>query len=209
VSRAHRWCAGVAIAVAGCSVLPSPEVPDLDFVVLSPVEAAAAADTVATTTVALDRVRMPAYLERPEVVTRVSDNEIEFSTRERWAETLAQAVPRVLALDLAAAVGGQGIAVSERLEGTAEYVVEVAIVRFERTAAGRAELHARWTLRGAGGVAVDAGELRASEDVPAARAGSPPGAASAASLSRLLSKLGVRIAADIRQARGQAPPRAP
>jgi uncharacterized protein len=186
-------------ALAGCSVLPSPRAPTHDFIVLDPVDAAAPAARAATTAaVAIDRVRMPGYLERPEVVTRVSDHQIAFSPRERWGETLAEAVPRVLAIDLAAALAGDGIVVVDRGDGTAQRLVDVVILRFERTSAGRAELHARWTVRVAAGDTIGGGELRTGEVMPPAPAGAVAGAASAESLSRLLGQLGARIADDVR-----------
>ena len=86
-----------AALVAGC--LPTPAPVRYEYVVLAPSERKAPDPTVAT--VGLTRVTVPSYLDREELATRAG-NRLEFSARERWAEPLADSVPRVLADNLEA-----------------------------------------------------------------------------------------------------------
>ena len=182
-----RVALGMSVALAACSVLPSPEPPHYEYVVLTTAPAASP-PAGASAAVAIDRIRLPAYLERAELVTRVSDNRLEFSPRARWAEPLQVAVPRVLAEALAAAA----VRVVERGDPATERTIDLAIDQLERTASG-ARLRARWWLSQARRPA-GANQLTADEPLP-------PGASSdavAAALSRLLVRLGAAIAADVR-----------
>ena len=172
--------------LAACSVLPSPEPPRYEYVVLTTQLAGAPAG--ASAAVAIDRIRLPAYLERSELVTRVSDNRLEFSPRARWAEPLQVGVPRVLAEALAAAA----VRVVERGDPAGELGVDLAIDQLERTASG-ARLRARWWLSQARRPA-GANQLTADEPLPAGASSD----AIAAALSRLIAKLGAAIAADVR-----------
>ena len=187
------------LAFTGCSVLPSPTRPQFDYLVLSSADTARSS-TAANASVTLDAVELPNYLDRNEVVTRSSDNQIVFSPRERWAEALAVAVPRMLAHDLDAELAGTYPAATSDDSSSNEFSVEVHIDRFERTTAGNTELRAHWSVHRVGETTKVNDQLRAEDPLTVGKNGANE---AAASLSRLLQKLAVAIAAD--NHRGQTP----
>jgi uncharacterized lipoprotein YmbA len=110
--------------------------------------AATAAPAKAAPLVLLGPVALPEYLDRPELVTRLSSNQLRIEDLELWAEPLQDSFPRTIQQDLAALLGGGRV---QRLPWTGpsppNMVVSVEVRRFERTAAGRVELAARWVIR--------------------------------------------------------------
>jgi uncharacterized lipoprotein YmbA len=174
------------VVLASCSVLPKPGAASYQYVVLSSADVPADAAPAAAPINAALAVTLPTYLDRTDVVVRVSDNRLEFSLHERWAEALAVAVPRVAARDLAAA----GVHVTE--PGDAAVAVELSLDRFERRQDGRSELRAHWTMRR--DRAVTAGDLRADDPLPVGASADE----AAASLSRLLVKLTAAVAASLK-----------
>ncbi|HVT58200.1 MAG TPA: PqiC family protein [Thermoanaerobaculia bacterium] len=103
--------------------------------------------------IGLAEIGFPAYLERPELATRIAPNELRFSTTARWAEPLGPSLTRVLAADLSARLGPQGVVrlpwySTTRLDG----VLAIEIEHFEPDRSSRtARLVAHWTLRDAHG----------------------------------------------------------
>ena len=183
------------MTLAGCSILPSPHRPQYDFVVLSSTDSARS-PIAAHPSVTIDAVHLPNYLDRIEVVTRSSENQVEFSPRERWAESLAVAVPRILARDLDVELAGRFPAARNAADPRNEFSAEVQLDRFERTAT-TSELRAHWTLRHSGETAVRVNQLWASDPLPV---GTITATEAAASLSRLLQTLAKAIAADTQPA---------
>lgn len=55
----------------------------------------------ASYSVAVDRVTIPAVVDRPQIVTNVGPNRVTFAEQSRWAEPLKESIPRVMAEDLA------------------------------------------------------------------------------------------------------------
>jgi len=183
------------MCLSGCSILPQPKPAHYQYVVLdaTPAPRPTAAPRAAAATVALRGVELPSYLDRDVVVTRTAENEIRYSTDERWAEPLAEAVPRILALDLAPLLAADAVELAPRAGDLADTSVTVAIQQFERGATGRAELRARWTLHDrARRARVGGGEVQLVDE---------HGGPIAAGLSRLLGRLGEAIATDVRRAR--------
>ena len=175
----------LAIALAAC--LPSPAPVHYEYVVLVAPEAKTTEPPVAT--VGLTRVTLPRYLDREELATRAG-HRLEFAARERWAEPLADSVPRVLADSLEA--NGMGIATAR-----GDYALAVEIERFERNGEGGVELEARWTLRDAArDQVVRSGRTRLAE--PTAGAG---GEATAQAMSTVLGRFAAEVARTVREAR--------
>jgi uncharacterized lipoprotein YmbA len=97
-------------------------------------------------TVVLGEVSIPRYLDREAILTRVTDERVTYSKRDRWAEPLDAGFERVLKQDLAAALAPAGITVPRRT-ALPTYEVQVEVLRFERRADEGVELRARWTVR--------------------------------------------------------------
>src|SRR5271155_2651372 len=99
-----------ALAVAGGCFSPRPD--PSKFFVLAPVEVAAPnsvapAGLTASSgpTIGIGPIKLPEYLDRDEVVTRVGPNRLELSDQNRWAEPLDNNFKQVMAQDLTQLLG--------------------------------------------------------------------------------------------------------
>ncbi len=92
-------------------------------------------------------VTLPAYLDRPQLVTRASANRLDLAEFDRWAEPLQDMFSRTLAENLSALVGTDLVLVlPSRYAPDLDYQVAVEVLRFDRSAGGETELLARWTI---------------------------------------------------------------
>ena len=92
-------------------------------------------------------VRLPGYLDRREIVTRVAQNRFDLSENDRWAEPLDENFTHVLAQDLSVLLGSDRIITYPwPLDKRPHYRVQIDVFRFEVNAAGEAELSARWAV---------------------------------------------------------------
>ena len=91
--------------------------------------------------------RLPGYLDRQEIVTRVSPNRIDLSEYDHWAEPLETNFNRVLGQNLSVLLPVNRL-VFFPWESTRSpaYQVEVEVLRFEANAAGDVQLSARWVV---------------------------------------------------------------
>ncbi len=142
-----NWLATGAIAMAaGCSIL-SPRPDPTKFYVLTATSTGGAAAT-SNLVIGLGPVKLPAYLEHPEVITRVAPNRLDLSSTDRWAEPLDDNFRRVLATDLTTLIGtDQVLPFPWDLSTQVDYKIEVNVQRFERDSSGGAQLTANWIIR--------------------------------------------------------------
>ena len=97
-------------------------------------------------------ITLPGYLSRTRMVTRQSDNEIDYLEAERWAQPLEESLRYAVASDLGMLLWTDRMVVHPWYTASApSYSVSVDITRFERGPDGAASLHARWTVRDAEG----------------------------------------------------------
>lgn len=178
------------ITIAGCL---SPRRDDSRFFVLSPVGADPASVGSRQTLIGLGPIKMPAYLDRQEVVTRVAPNRLELSGQDRWAEPLDSNFTRVLAQDLSSDLGTQRITFFPWYNTTiVDYQVKVNVYRFESDKDGKVELTAHWqVLSGTGKLLI----VRDSTYTEMAKPGDASD--SAAAMSRALGRLSQEIASAI------------
>src|SRR5581483_8730221 len=128
------------LGAAGCSSLLEPRPDPSRFYLLTPQPPAgevSPASAGGSLSVGLGPITMPAYLDRPQTVTRVGANELRISEVDRWAEPLAKNFARVLGQDLAARLDGARLHDYPWYNSTAiDYQIEVAVHRFETDASG-------------------------------------------------------------------------
>ena len=92
-------------------------------------------------------VRLPGLLDRPQIVTRRGADEITQAEFDRWAEPLADSVPRVLAENLAALQKTDRIAIFPwNPDGSVQYQLVVDVMRFDGAVGGDVVLDARWRI---------------------------------------------------------------
>jgi len=87
-------------------------------------------------------VNIPELVDRPQLVVRVRANEVVLTEQERWAEPLRGAIARVVAANLAAALGARVLA---QRNGEADYRVTFDVQRFESGDEG-ALIDAAWSV---------------------------------------------------------------
>jgi uncharacterized lipoprotein YmbA len=93
-------------------------------------------------------ISFPGYLDRQEIVTRVTQNQIGASENDRWAEPLDENFARVLAQNLSALLGLERIHMYPwPIDEKPSYQVEIEVLGFEANAAGDVQLLALWAIR--------------------------------------------------------------
>ncbi|MCH8055072.1 MAG: membrane integrity-associated transporter subunit PqiC [Deltaproteobacteria bacterium] len=97
-------------------------------------------------------VDLPRYLDRPQIVTRTSRNELDLAEFDQWAEPLKDNFSNVLAENLSILIPTDRIAVFPWNRSTPiDYRVAVEVTRFEAKTGGNALLVARWSILGKDG----------------------------------------------------------
>lgn len=137
------FCATVLAALAACAGPSQPShyyvlsatVPDVPRNVNGPA-------------VALGPVTLAKYLDRPQIVTRPSPNQLDLAEFDRWGGRLEDNVAQVLAEDIARRLKTARISVfPTEPNGRTDVRVAVTISRFERVGSvGDCVLEARWRI---------------------------------------------------------------
>jgi uncharacterized lipoprotein YmbA len=98
-------------------------------------------------------VELPEYLDRPQLVTRSDQNELQLAEFDRWASPLKDNVVQVLAENLGAEIPGSKVAIYPWKRATRiDYSVVVKITRFDRSTDGDSVLNAHWSVLNGNGV---------------------------------------------------------
>jgi uncharacterized protein len=100
-------------------------------------------------TIGLGPVRLPDYLDRPQIVTRARQNSVQIAEFERWAEPLSSNVSRVLAENLIFLLQSDSV-VPYPWPGSIDvaYQVVVDVYRFDGILGDKALLEAQWSILG-------------------------------------------------------------
>lgn len=183
-----------ALAAGGCfSPRPDPS----KFFVLAPVGAAAnpiapAGLTASSSpTIGIGPIKLPEYLDRDEVVTRVGPNRLELSDQDRWAEPLDNNFKQVVAQDLTQLLGTHSVTFYPwRGTTRVDYQVRIDVYRFETDPGAKAQLVAHWQVLDGSGKLLYANDSNLSEQAQ-------PGESIAAALSRTVNGLARQIASAI------------
>jgi uncharacterized lipoprotein YmbA len=91
--------------------------------------------------IAVGPVSIPELVDRPQLVVRVRANQVLLTEQERWAEPLRGAITRVVAANLATALGAR---VVPQRNGEPDYRVTLDVQRFE--SGEEALIDAAWTV---------------------------------------------------------------
>lgn len=94
-------------------------------------------------------VALPRYLDRPQIVTRASRNQLDIADFDQWAEPLKDSIANVIAENLSILIPTDSIAVFPWNRSTpVHYQLAVEVTRFEGNAGGDSLLIARWSVIG-------------------------------------------------------------
>lgn len=114
--------------------------------------------------VMLGPVGLPEMVDRPQLVVRTSANRVAVLEHQRWAESLKTAIPRVLAANLGAQLGGVTVSVPGDAAGRqAKYRVTVQIAQLDAEVDRAVTLNAAWSIRGLEGRTLLAGKTHVRE----------------------------------------------
>jgi uncharacterized lipoprotein YmbA len=96
---------------------------------------------------ALETFRIPAYLDRSELVWNTSENRLAISDTDLWLEPLSKAGARVFAHDLARHLGTKTFTYPPSIPNNANALrIAVDIAQFEIHPGSEIRLQANWTL---------------------------------------------------------------
>jgi len=123
--------------------------------------------TKADTSVAVGPVSVPAAVNRPQIVVRLTPNQVAIDEFHRWASPLPDAIVRVVVENLSAMLGTPHVTVfSQPTASGAQYRVVIDVLRFESAPGEAATLDALWTVRGTKDGTTRSGRTTVSEPVP-------------------------------------------
>jgi uncharacterized lipoprotein YmbA len=186
--RTAAYC--VLIALVGCASGVSPRT---SYYTLSAetMPATTPADS-ATTRISVGRAAIPEMMDRPQIVVRSASNRVEISDFHRWGEPLREAIPRVVAENLAQKLGPRYTVVAGGMRGAAPEVrINLDVQKLEAALGGGVTLDVLWGVRSAGGAGRDGRSVI--ED----RASESGYASVAAAYSRALARVAQDIAAAV------------
>lgn len=190
----HCLAAIMLLLVAACSQTPPTQFYTLSSMQLPPSDVPGQ-DIV----VGVGPVNLPDYLDRPQIVTRASGNEVMLADFSAWVEPINGMFVRVLVEDLSLLLASDNVlALPQRRPTRLDYQVEVDVTRFDADLSGRALLDARWRVFGRDGDRlVDEG--RSTIVAPGAAPGDYD--AIVAALSKALGQMSSAIASAIQKSR--------
>lgn len=203
-------CSLLMLSLAACSTVLAPRPDQSRFFVLTPISETAPSAPLTlgrstnALTLGLGPVKFPEYVERPEMVTRVTPNRLELSDNDRWAEPLKKNFIRVLAQDLTTVTGARQVSTFPWFHpATFDYQVAVDVSRFDTDPAAGAQLIAHWEIRDP-----QTGELLSSGDSNIGET-AQSGESAASTLSRAVGDLSRELAHAIQsvEARPRLKPR--
>lgn len=101
------------------------------------------------TIIELKLAKIPAYLDRPQMVTRQQDHQVRINQFQRWAEPLQDSIKRVLVANFNRQLARAEVRERQLLsKDKAEYRLLIQLLRFDSNSeTGNGYLQARWLLQ--------------------------------------------------------------
>jgi len=182
----------VMVVLGGCASSTQPS----KFYVLSalPQPEASAQMTIegVDARIGIGPITLPAYLNRSQIVTRTSENELKLAEFHLWAEPLKDNIARVLMESLSNLLNTNQITIW-RAGGRVAYQLTLDVVRFDVGSDGNAVLNVFWTIYGKDGKE----ELFKKKSIFREPAGSESYQAMVAAQNRTIMELSREIASTI------------
>jgi uncharacterized protein len=130
----------------GCS-----SVPPMRFYALNPLDPGPALVTATPPSTFLSievgSLRLPQYLERPQIVTRRSASRLEVEEFHQWGGNLRKDMMRVLAKNLSQLLATPRIFISPYSgQAPPDFRVELEVMKFERDPDGKVRLSVQWSV---------------------------------------------------------------
>ncbi|MBI5107911.1 MAG: membrane integrity-associated transporter subunit PqiC [Rhodocyclales bacterium] len=196
--QVHWVLAGLVAATSLAGCLGST--PTTRLYMLEPMtERSATESSQQPATLLVREVRLPHYLDRPQIVTRDENHRLQIAEFDHWGGDLREDMTRILVANLGRDLGSDRVfATPLHAAMKPAYRLDLEILRFERESGGRVRLTARWWLtRGA-----DAGLLLTREASFSGTSAADSYPALVASMSTVYGELASAIADSVRKAGG-------
>ena len=196
--RSFGWMAAIALIAAPLLLSGCSESKPSRFFVLTPL--AATTDTGGRgPALGVGPVVIPQYLDRPEIVTRSSDNQLQLAEFDQWGGRISDNITRALAENLSGILKTDRVSIYPWTDASAlTDQISVDITQFERDPSGAVTLTAFWSISDAqSGKVLFNGRSNIQKPVGATSAGADAYAAIAAAMSEALASLSQEIAAAI------------
>ncbi len=95
----------------------------------------------------VDLLRLPQYLERPQIVTRSGKNRLELAEYHQWGGNLRKNMIRVIAKNLSMLLNTPNVSIApNRSLSAPDFRVELEVIQFERDIDGLVRLTVRWQI---------------------------------------------------------------
>lgn len=192
----RTWAAAALLAtgLSACATSPPSK-----FYVLTPLPAAdspsAAEGRRNHPALGVGPIKLPAYLDRSEIVTRSGSNSLNLASFHRWGEPVTDNFTRVLAMDLGLLVNTNQVSLAPWPRYVPiDYQVVVEADRFDVGADDKAVLVARWHIVSGG---AEGQVLRSGSAVITESASLRDYSHIAAAMSRAVAQLAREIAVDL------------
>ena len=185
--------------LGGCASSPPAR-----FYILTPLSGAEMANaSVASANelaIGVGPITLPSYLDRPQIVSRVSRSKLDLAEFDQWAAPLQDNFSRVLAANLSLLIPTDRIAVFPWPRSTPiDYQISLEVLRFDGAMGGEIVLLALWSLVGTDGQELVMKKSRFTES-----AGAEDYEATVAAMSRTIEALSRTLAAAITSQSRQA-----
>ncbi|HEY4295337.1 MAG TPA: PqiC family protein [Paraburkholderia sp.] len=137
----------VLIALSGALLGACGSSPTASFYTLNPDAALVAMSPAKPVQVVVNPVTIPDVVDRPQIVTRVGNNQVALDEFARWGEPLKADIARAMAGNLATLLGSQRVSVFDAGMDTARtWRVRVDIMRFDAARGDALTIEALWAV---------------------------------------------------------------
>lgn len=188
-------CVGLAVlSLAGCALGRSPIATTwvLDPVAMRVAPSDAPADT---SVLSVERVRVPDWLDRPQLVVRGRDGRLELDERARWGEPLGRGLQRVMAENLASLMTSRRVVAAPASPRTSVALqLNLDFVEAARQSDGELRVEVRWELQ----AGTDGKALRRGLSTQQIKVSKPGPAGTVAALNEALLRLATELSEIIR-----------
>ena len=97
-------------------------------------------------TLAINPISLPHYLDRPQIMTKVNDNEYKLSELNVWAEPLKDTLTRVIAQNLNSVPCVDIVIMPKTLSKQITYRLSAEVIRLDGTLGGQALFDVQWSI---------------------------------------------------------------
>jgi uncharacterized protein len=97
-------------------------------------------------TLGINPINLPHYLDRPQIMTKVNDNEFKLSELNCWAEPLKDTLTRVIAQNLSTLPCVDIVIMPKTLSKQIIYRLSAEVIRLDGTLGGQALFDVGWSI---------------------------------------------------------------